>query len=81
MKTNTINIAQMQVIPGNPEKNLKNIISAIKNTDSEMIIFPEMAVPGYFLGDDFENESFVRECHDMNQEIIDTTKNRARAIW
>ncbi len=81
MKTNAINIAQMQVIPGQPEKNLKNIIREIKNSDLEMIIFPEMAVPGYFIWDDWENESFIKECHDMNQEIIDTTKNRARAIW
>lgn len=53
MKTNTINIAQMKIIPANPEKNLKNIIKHIKNTDSQMIIFPEMAVPGYFIGDDW----------------------------
>lgn len=81
MKANNISIAQMQVIAGQPEKNLRNIIRQIKQADSEMIIFPEMAVPGYFIGDEWENESFVKECNDMNQEIIDATKNRRAAIW
>ncbi|MDD4151862.1 MAG: NAD(+) synthase [Candidatus Gracilibacteria bacterium] len=81
MKTNAINIAQIQVFPGNPEKNLKNIIREIKKSDSDLIIFPEMAVPGYFLGDEWENESFVRECHDMNKEIIESTKDHSSAIW
>jgi len=49
MKTNAINIAQIQVFPGNPEKNLKNIIREIKKSDSDLIVFPEMAVSGYFL--------------------------------
>lgn len=81
MKTNAINIAQIQVFPGNPEKNLKNIIREIKKSDSDLIVFPEMAVSGYFLWDEWENESFVRECHDMNQEIIKSTKNHSSAIW
>lgn len=81
MKTNTINIAQMKVIPGNPEKNLKNIIKHIKNASSDLIVFPEMAIPGYFLWDEWENESFVKECFDMNREIIDSTKWWISAIW
>jgi len=72
-----IKISQMQVIPGNPEKNLAKIVEDIKEAQRQkvsLIIFPEMAVPGYLLGDEWENESFVRECDAMNSEIVEATR-------
>jgi len=79
-----IKISQMQVIPGNPEKNLAKIVEDIKEAQRQkvsLIIFPEMAVPGYLLGDEWENESFVRECDAMNSEIVEATRWGISAIW
>jgi NAD+ synthase (glutamine-hydrolysing) len=74
----------MNVIPGNPEANLQNILAQIsqaKLAGHDGIVFPEMAIPGYLLGDEWENESFVRECILMNQEIIEATIGKFTAIW
>ncbi len=35
----------------------------------DMIVFPEMAVPGYLIGDEWEYASFLRECERCNEEI------------
>jgi NAD+ synthase (glutamine-hydrolysing) len=80
-----ISIAQMYVHAGQPEKNLatmKESIRQAKEQGSELVVFPELALPGYMLGDEWENESFVGECEDMNHEIIDATREHAMAaIW
>lgn len=42
----------------------------------------ELVIPGYMIGDEWENEAFVRECEDMNWEIVDATKDSAMTvIW
>lgn len=77
-------IAQMNVVPGNPEANLEKILSLIeqaKLAGHDGIVFPEMAIPGYLLGDEWENESYVQECTEMNKEIIAATRDRFTAIW
>jgi NAD+ synthase (glutamine-hydrolysing) len=74
---------QMHIEPGNPALNsatiIKEITKAIANGD-DIIVFPEMAVPGYLLGDEWENEAFVRDCVLYDQEIIAATKG-VTAIW
>lgn len=80
-----ISISQMNVQAGQPEKNLTSILRDIelaKEQGSELIIFPELALPGYMLGDEWENHTFVRECEEMNLEIIEATRRQAiAAIW
>lgn len=68
-----IAIAQMKVIPGQPDKNTNNMLSMIqeaKNSHADLIIFPEMAVPGYLLGDTWEQTAFIRDCEECGQDII-----------
>ena len=46
--------AQIEVIPGRPDINFATILNAIEKAKSEhidILILPELAVPGYFLGD------------------------------
>lgn len=80
-----ISISQMNVQAGQPEKNLRQMkqdMSLAKEQGSELVIFPELALPGYMLGDEWENDTFVRECEDMNAEIIDETRRLALGtIW
>lgn len=80
-----ISISQMNVLAGQPEKNLRQMkrdMTIAKEQGSELIVFPELALPGYMLGDEWENDTFVRECEDMNTEIIDETRRLTLAtIW
>ena len=68
-----ITMAQMEVIPGHPDKNTATMLRMIdeaKEEQSDIIIFPEMAVPGYLLGDTWEQSSFLADCEHYGQEII-----------
>ena len=46
--------AQFRVIPGHPSENTDKMLAMIaeaKAQGANLIIFPEMSLPGYFLGD------------------------------
>lgn len=66
-------MAQMEVIPGHPDQNTATILRMIKQAkaqQADIVIFPEMAVPGYLLGDTWEQPSFIRDCESYGQDII-----------
>ncbi len=68
-----ISLAQMEVHPGHPDKNTETMLRMIedaKQKQTDLIIFPEMAVPGYLLGDTWEQTSFLADCEAYGQEII-----------
>ncbi|MBR1552931.1 MAG: hypothetical protein IJ631_02820, partial [Schwartzia sp.] len=49
-----IALAQMRVIPGHPDRNARTMLQRIdeaKEQYADLIVFPEMAIPGYLLGD------------------------------
>lgn len=80
----SIVLEQMEVKAGNPEANLSRILEGIsraKERGKSLVVFPEMSVPGYLLGDEWENDAFVRECADMNAEITAATEDGIAAIW
>jgi NAD+ synthase (glutamine-hydrolysing) len=66
-------LAQMEVVPANPQMNLKKILEFVekaKNDKADIIVLPEMCVPGYILGDVWERKSFIDECIDCGEEVI-----------
>lgn len=68
-----IAMAQIEIIPGRPDINTKKILSMIetaKRKAVDVIIFPEMAVPGYLLGDTWEQTAFIRDCESYGKDII-----------
>lgn len=68
-----IALGQIEVIPGRPDLNTKNMLKSIKEAkevSAHIIIFPEMAIPGYLLGDTWEQTAFLRDCETLGQEII-----------
>jgi NAD+ synthase (glutamine-hydrolysing) len=78
-----IAVAQIDIIAGQPDKNVKKIINEIEKAikaGDDIIVFPEMAVPGYLLGDEWENTAFVKDCYAYNEEIKNATENII-AIW
>jgi len=79
-----IQICQMEVIPGDPEANLARIKRGIEEATAaggSLAVFPEMALPGYLLGDEWENDALLRELAEMNDEIARHTRGRCSAIW
>ena len=68
-----VSLNQMPVIPGRPDLNTKYIIENIKKAakdEVDILIFPEMCVSGYVIGDLFEDEAFVREITLCNHSIV-----------
>ncbi|MBK8806579.1 MAG: NAD(+) synthase [Bacteroidales bacterium] len=83
MKKLNIAVAQIEVVAGHPDINTKKIIAEIekaKAAGDQIIVFPEMAVPGYLLGDEWENTAYVNDCFEYNNDIKNATKGIV-AIW
>lgn len=68
-----IALAQMEVVPGRPDLNFQTMsafITQAKQTGVQLLIFPEMAIPGYLLGDLWEQAAFIRDCAAYGDEIV-----------
>lgn len=68
-----IAIGQFKVQPGHPDKNTEKMIQMIseaKSKDAQLIIFPELSISGYLIGDTWEQSSFLRDCEEFGNEII-----------
>lgn len=73
-----IALSQFEIIPSMPTNNAARIINYIeeaKNSKADIIIFPELAISGYLIGDMWESESFIRECEELGEEIIKASKD------
>ncbi|MEI6287150.1 MAG: NAD(+) synthase [Bacillota bacterium] len=69
-----ITIAQMKVVPGRPDINfarMSEIINQAKTEQAELVVFPEMAIPGYLIGDLWEQDSYLRDCEEFGRRIIE----------
>ncbi len=68
-----IALAQMEVIPGRPDLNTRTMLEMIgqaRRLNADMIVFPEMAVPGYLLGDTWEQRAFLRDCEEYGRRVV-----------
>ena len=66
------NLVQMEVLPGRPRENTASILRSIEKAriaGAELVVFPEMAIPGYLIGDEWEHEAFLRECEECCAEV------------
>lgn len=72
-----LRLSQVDVIPGAPAANTQTLLNAIEHakTDGiEIIVFSEMVIPGYLLGDEWERNSFLRECEACGERIRQASK-------
>lgn len=72
MKNVKFALSQLDIMAGHPDVNVAKIIKEIekaKQRGIDVIVFSEMAVPGYLLGDEWENVSFVNDLMDYNEDI------------
>lgn len=77
MKPIKIAVCQMEVIPAHPQRNADYIIQCIHRSEAQqvkIIFFPELAVPGYLIGDKWEYNDFLHEIDEANHRIFEATK-------
>ncbi len=64
---------QMETIPGRPDLNFSKImqlISAARSRKADILLLPEMCVPGYLIGDTWEQQTYLDDCEYYNEKII-----------
>ncbi len=68
-----IAVSQLEIIPSMPCDNTVRIISFIsraKKENADIVIFPELCISGYMIGDMLESDGFIKECEELGEEII-----------
>jgi len=79
----SLGLCQMNLIPGQPELNADYIIKQVVQAEQkgiELIIFPELSVSGYLIGDLLEDQSFLKEVFFQNKRIQASTKDLKVAV-
>lgn len=69
---------QIEIIAGRPDINSKKILRYLKKAyqnNIDILLLPELAIPGYFLGDLWEQTAFIEDCVAYGEEIIAATAN------
>lgn len=69
----TIACGQIDVVPGRPDINTPRILAAIEQAKTkhiDILLLPEMCIPGYLLGDLWEQEAFLKDCEDYGREVV-----------
>ena len=67
-----IRLVQLDVIPGQPASNGQQILEHIEQArrdQIDLLLLPEMCVPGYLIGDEWERSAFLRECESWGDKI------------
>lgn len=70
-------VAQTRVRAAALEQNFVTIRSAVEQArrdQADVVVFPEMALPGYFLGDAWERPGFLQRCENLHQQIADLSR-------
>ena len=64
---------QTDIIPGRPDLNYQRIIKAMEEArrrQAHILLLPEMALPGYLIGDLWEQQSFLDDCDYYGHKIV-----------
>lgn len=72
MKSFYVALGQMRVIPGQPSVNFSTIermVQQAKEKHADMIVFPELAITGYLIGDQFLDNEWVDFAVSFNEKI------------
>ncbi len=67
-----IRLVQMEVAPGRPAANAARILEHVATARRDginLVAFPEMAIPGYLLGDEWERPAFLRDCEALGEQV------------
>ncbi len=76
-------VIQMRPVPGNVRANLKTMLAYIdeaRAAGAKLVVFPELCVTGYMLGDRWEDDAFIRDIEAANEEIRKAATDVA-VVW
>jgi len=68
---------QLEIIAGRPDLNTANILRMIelaRKEQADLLVLPELAVPGYLVGDLWEQTAFLKDCETYGQQIIEASR-------
>ncbi len=68
--------AQPEITAGRPDLNTEKILNLIDEAaanSADILFLPECAVPGYLIGDLWEQTAFIEDCEACGQDIINAT--------
>ena len=78
-----IAFGQIQVHPGDPATNFQSMIHAIdyaKAVSTDILIFPELCLSGYMVGDLWDQLPFINDCLYYGEELVKATANTTLTI-
>lgn len=75
-----IALAQINPIVGDIENNTKKIISIIKKTKADIVVFPELSITGYSPQDLLLKHSFIEENINAFKKIVQNTTNKTAIV-
>lgn len=67
-----IALAQMEVRPGRPDLNVERLLEMVetaRHSGAEVVVFPEMCVSGYIIGDLWEVDALVEDYAAWSEDI------------
>ena len=67
-----IRYSQITITPGNPAKNFETCIAAARRAKAagvNLLLLPEMSIPGYMIGDKWEENDFIDDCEYYSNEL------------
>ena len=73
-----IAFGQIQVHPGDPATNFQSMMHAIdyaKAVSTDILIFPELCLSGYIVGDLWDQVPFINDCLYYGEELVKATAN------
>ena len=78
-----IGLCQMRVHPGEPARNAGAILRWMEEyrDRADLLVFPELCVPGYLLGDMWERPAFLRDCEAWAAHIVETTTKGPAVVF
>ena len=65
--------AQIEIIAGNPQLNTETALKAIAQAKAEhidVLLLPELSIPGYLLGDLWEQPAFLQDCANFGEKLV-----------
>ena len=75
--------AQPEITAGRPDLNTEKILKLIDEAaanGANILFLPECAVPGYLIGDLWEQTAFIEDCEACGQDIINATADNDLCI-
>jgi NAD+ synthase (glutamine-hydrolysing) len=81
---NRIYLAQIEVIPGAPAANASQMVAEIAAAGvagAKLVVFPELAISGRFVGDLWHRDAFITACEAAAVEVCNATRGGVAAAF